>query len=128
MKNITFKITNSIISKLEYRVWWVIENAHIVSERQAKLKQIARLRSGVCSTKIECNRKSLMHKLKNFLLEKKSKPDQETKKELKNYMKILDYIEPREFDNTITEKDIFKIHQLTTKNILDPVHHNRRRN
>ncbi|OQB42585.1 MAG: hypothetical protein BWY04_00021 [candidate division CPR1 bacterium ADurb.Bin160] len=69
-----------------------------------------------------------MHKLKNFLLEKESKSDQETKKELKNYMKILDYIEPREFDNTITEKDIFKIHQLTTKNILDPVHHNRRRN
>lgn len=57
-KNIHFNITNSIISKIEqiYRIWWVIENAHIVPERQQKLKQIARLRSGVYSTKIEVNR------------------------------------------------------------------------
>jgi hypothetical protein len=43
-------------------------------------------------------------------------------------MKVLDYIESRESDDKITEKDIFKIHQMTTKNILDLVHHNKRRN
>jgi hypothetical protein len=43
-------------------------------------------------------------------------------------MQVLDYIESRESDKKITEKDVFKIHQLTTKKILDSVHHNRRRN
>ncbi len=129
MPNINFKITNTIISKIEqiYRVWWVIENAHIVPERQAKLKQIARLRSGVYSTKIEWNRITYAEAEKLLAWEKiKARPRDE--KELKNYMKVLDYIESKESANKITEKDIFKIHQLTTKSILDPVHHNKRRN
>lgn len=96
-------------------------------ERQQKLRQIARLRSGVYSTKIEGNRISYADAEKLLAGENiKARPRDE--KELKNYMKVLDYIESRESDNTITEKDIFKIHQLTTKNILDPIHHNRRRN
>lgn len=128
-KNIHFTITNSMISKIEqiYRIWWVIENAHIVPERQQKLKQIARLRSGVYSTKIEGNRITFAQAEKLLAGENiKARPRDE--KELKNYMKVLDYIESRESDDKITEKDIFKIHQLTTKSILDPVHHNKRRN
>ncbi|MEI7563322.1 MAG: hypothetical protein WCJ39_06845 [bacterium] len=95
-------------------------------ERQQKLKQIARLRSGVYSTKIEGNRITYTDAEKLLAGENiKARPRDE--KELKNYMNVLDYIESREFDHTITEKDIFKIHQMTTKNILDSVHHNRRR-
>lgn len=128
-KNIHFTITNSIIAKIEqiYRIWWVIENAHIVPERQQKLKQIARLRSGVYSTKIEWNRISYAE-AERFLAWEKIKARPRDEKELKNYMKVLDYIESRESAKTITEKDIFKIHQLTTKDILDKSHHNRRRN
>jgi Fic family protein len=129
MSNIHFTITNSIISKIEqiYRIWWVIENAHIVPERQQKLKQIARLRSWVYSTKIEWNRISYAE-AERFLAGEKIKARPRDEKELKNYMKVLDYIESRESDHSITEKDIFKIHQLTTKDILDSSHHNKRRN
>lgn len=129
MSNIHFTITNSIIAKIEqiYRIWWVIENAHIVPERQQKLKQIARLRSWVYSTKIEWNRISYAE-AERFLAWEKIKARPRDEKELKNYMKVLDYIESRESDDTITEKDIFKIHQLTTKDILDKSHHHKRRN
>ena len=85
-------------------------------ERQQKLIQIARLRSGVYSTKIEGNRITFAEAEKLLAGEDiKARPRDE--KELKNYMKVLDYIESRESDHTITEKDIFKIHQLTTKHI-----------
>lgn len=129
MKNLNFTITNSIVSKIEkiYRIWWVIENAHIVPERQQKLKQIARLRSGVYSTKIEGNRISYAE-AERFLAWEKIKARPRDEQELINYMKVLDYIESKELDKTITEKDIFKIHQLTTKNILDRSYHNKRRN
>lgn len=46
----------------------------------------------------------------------KSRP--RDKQELLNYMKVLDYIESREKGSSITEKDIFKIHALTTHNVL----------
>jgi Fic family protein len=129
MLNLYFTITNPIIAKIEqiYRIWWVIEHAHIVPEREQKLKQIARLRSWVYSTKIEWNRISYVQAEKLLAWEKiKARSRDET--ELKNYMKVLDYIESRESAKTITEKDVFKIHQLTTKNILDSSHHNRWRN
>ncbi len=129
MKNFSFTTTNSIISKIEhiYRIWWVIENAHIVPEREQKLRQIARLRSGVYSTKIEWNRISYKE-AERFFAGEKIKARSRDEIELKNYMKVLDYIESRESVKTITEKDIFKIHQLTTKNILDTSHHYKRRN
>ncbi len=129
MKNFSFTTTNSIISKIEhiYRIWWVIENAHIVPEREQKLRQIARLRSGVYSTKIEWNRISYKE-AERFFAGEKIKARSRDEIELKNYMKVLDYIESRESVKTITEKDIFKIHQLTTKNILDTLHHYKRRN
>ncbi len=126
--NITFTITNTIIAKIEqiYRVWWVIEHAHIVPERQQKLKQIARLRSGVYSTKIEGNRITYAEAEKMLAWEKinaRSRDEQE----LKNYMKVLDYIESKEWGDVITEKDVFAIHQRTTKNILDNSYHKKRR-
>jgi len=129
MPHIKFTITNKMISKIEqiYRVWWVIEHAHIVPKREARLKQIARLRSGVYSTKIEWNRISYQEAEKLIAWEKiEARP--RDKQELKNYMQVLDFIESRESDKKITEKDILKIHQLTTKKILDSAHHNRWRN
>lgn len=128
MQKITYTINNAILSHIEhiYRIWWVIENAHIVPKRQAKLKQIARLRSWVYSTKIEWNNISYTQAQKILAWEKQARTRDE--QELRNYMKVLDYIESRESAQTITEKDIFKIHQLTTKHILDSVHHNKRRN
>jgi len=129
MPHINFTITNSIISKIEqiYRIRWIIENANIVPERQTKLKQIARLRSWVYSTKIEWNRISYID-AKKLLAWQKIKARPRDEKELKNYMKVLTYIESKDSKKTITEKDIFKIHQLSTKNILDSGHHNKRRN
>ena len=34
----------------------------------------------------------------------------------------------QELNEKITEKDVFKIHKLTTQGILDSSYHNRRRN
>jgi Fic family protein len=129
MSRIHTTITNSIISKVEqiYRIWWVIEHADIVPEWQQKLKQVARLRSGVYSTKIEGNQISYLDAEK-LLSGHKIHARARDEQELTNYMKVLDYIESKEWNASITEKDIFKIHQLTTHKILDPVHHNRWRN
>lgn len=118
-----------MINKIEkiYRIWWVIENAHIVPKRQAKLKQIARVRSGIYSTRIEWNKLSYEEATKLLDWEKINARPRDVQ-ELKNYMKVLDYIESKESSKIITEKDIFKIHQLTTKKILDTCYHNKRRN
>lgn len=129
MSQIHTTITNSIISKIEqiYRIWWVIEHADIVPKRQQKLKHVARLRSGVYSTKIEGNQISYLDAEK-LLSGQNIHARARDEQELNNYMKVLDYIESKEWNASITEKDIFKIHQLTTHKILDPIHHHRRRN
>lgn len=126
---ITFSFTNKIIHEIEtiYRIWWVIENAKIVPEWEQKLKHIARLRSWVYSTKIEWNRITYAEAERMLRWEKiEARPRDE--QELKNYIQVLDYIESQEHKKEITEQDIFWIHQLTTKNVLDSVHHKRRRN
>ncbi|MEF2176025.1 MAG: Fic family protein, partial [Candidatus Absconditabacteria bacterium] len=129
MEKFKFNITNGMINKIEkiYRIWGVIENAHIVPKRQAKLKQIARVRSGIYSTRIEGNKLSYEEATKLLDGEKINARPRDVQ-ELKNYMKVLDYIESKESSKIITEKDIFKIHQLTTKKILDTCYHNKRRN
>lgn len=116
---INYQITNSIIAKIENirSIWWVIENAKIVPEWQQKLKKIARLRSAVFSTKIEGSQIDL-EDAEQLLEGKEIKSRRRDKQELLNYLKVLDYIESREKGNSITEKDIFKIHELTTHEIL----------
>jgi Fic family protein len=110
-----------------YRVWWVIENAPIVPEREQKLKHIARLRSGVYSTKIEWNRISY-DDAEKFLRWEDIVARPRDQQELSNYMDVLDYIEHQEWSWMITEDHIFAIHQLTTKNILDEWYHYKWRN
>ncbi len=116
---INYKITNSMIAKIETirSIRWVIENAKIVPEWQQKLKKIARLRSAVFSTKIEWSQIDLEW-AQEILDGKTTKARPRDKQELLNYMTVLDYIESREKGNSITEKDIFNIHALTTKEIL----------
>ena len=95
----------------------MIENAKIVPEWQQKLKKIARLRSAVFSTKIEGSQIDL-EGAQEILDGKTTKARPRDKQELLNYMTVLDYIESREKGNFITEKDILKIHALTTHDIL----------
>ena len=116
---ISYKITNSMIAKIETirSIRWVIENAKIVPEWQQKLKKIARLRSAVFSTKIEWSQIDLEW-AQEILDGKTTKARPRDKQELLNYLTVLDYIESREKGSSITEKDIFKIHALTTKEIL----------
>ncbi len=126
---LNFTLTNTMIREIEqiYRVWWVIENAPIVPEREQKLKHIARLRSWVYSTKIEWNRISY-DDAEKMLRGEKIEARPRDQQELNNYMNVLDYIEQQESTKEITDKHIFKIHQLTTKKILDSWYHNKRRN
>ncbi len=114
-----YQITNSMIAKIEKirSIRWVIENAKIVPEREQKLKKIARLRSAVFSTKIEWSQIDLTD-AEQILQGKNIKARPRDKQELMNYMKVLDYIESREKGKSITEKDVFQIHALTTHNIL----------
>ena len=114
-----FKITNSILSKIEKisSIWWVIENAKIILEWEQKLRKIARLRSGVFSTRIEWS-KITLDQAEDFVDWKKIIARPRDKQELENYLKVLDYIETRESEEKIEKKDIFKIHKLTTNKIL----------
>lgn len=116
---INYTITNKIVAKLEkiHSIWGVIENAKIVPEWEKKLKKIARLRSSVFSTKIEGNQISLKAAEK-FLENKPIKAKERDKQELKNYIKVLDYIEIEEKKKKITQDHIFRVHSLTTKKIL----------
>lgn len=116
---IKYTITNTIISKIENirSIWWVIENAKIIPKRENELKKIARLRSSVFSTRIEWSQLVLEDAQK--ILEKKDiKARPRDKQEFLNYMSVLDYIESKEKAKTITAKDVFMIHELTTKEIL----------
>lgn len=108
-----------MIAKIETirSIRWVIENTKIVPEWQQKLKKIARLRSAVFSTKIEWSQIDLEW-AQEILDGKTTKARPRDKQELLNYMTVLDYIESREKGSSITEKDILKIHALTTKEIL----------
>lgn len=116
---INYKITNKTINAIENirSIWWVIENAKIVPEWEQKLKRIARIRSWVYSTRIEWNQIDY-EQAESFLSGWKIDARERDKKELKNYMNVLDYIEEKESDIQITKNDVFKIHALTTKWIL----------
>lgn len=116
---VTYQITNSIINRIETirSIRGVIENAKIIPEWQQKFKKIARLRSAVFSTKIEGSQIDL-EDAEQILQGKDIKSRPRDKQELLNYLKVLDYIESREKGTSITEKDIFKIHALTTQEIL----------
>jgi len=116
---IHFSLTNNIVSKLEkiHAIWGVIENAKLVPEWEQKLKKIARLRSGVFSTKIEGNQITL-EQAEKYLAGKKIQARKRDKQELKNYMSTLEYIESQENEKSITNKHILKIHSLVTKKIL----------
>ena len=100
---IHYKITDKIIESIENirSIWWVIEHASIVPEWEQKLKKIARLRSWVFSTRIEWSKITLDEA--NDLLDWKAilaRP--RDKKELENYLKVLDYIETKENEKQIT--------------------------
>jgi Fic family protein len=116
---INYKITDKIISSIENirSIWWVIENASIVPEWEQKLRKIARLRSWVFSTRIEWS-KITLEEASDLIEWKDILARPRDKKELENYLKVLDYIETKENEKKITHKDIFTIHKLTTKNIL----------
>jgi Fic family protein len=114
-----FQITNSMVARLEkiHAVWGVIENAQIVPHWEQKLIKIARLRSGVFSTRIEGNQINL-EEAELFLKGKPIKARERDKQELKNYLSVLDYIEKEEAKKHVTEEHIFKIHNLTTRKFL----------
>lgn len=116
---IHYKITDKIIASIENirSIWWVIENASIVPEWEQKLKKIARLRSWVFSTRIEWS-KITLEEATDLVDGKDILARPRDKKELENYLKVLDYIETKENEKQITHKDIFAIHKLTTKDIL----------
>lgn len=118
---INYKITDKIIASIENirSVWWVIENASIVPEWEQKLRKIARLRSWVFSTRIEWSQITL-EEANNMVDWKDILARPRDKKELDNYLKVLDYIESKDNEKIITHKDIFQIHKLTTKDILSP--------
>lgn len=105
--------------ELIHSVWWVIENAKIVPQWEQKLKRIARLRSAVFSTKIEWSQIDI-GEAEQFLDGKDIKARPRDKQELRNYMKVLDYIESKDRWSSISSKDVFAIHALVTYDILEP--------
>ena len=116
---IYFDLTNTIVTQLEkiHSVWGVISNAQIVPGWEQKLRRIARLRSSVFSTRIEGNQMTL-GEAEAFLAGEKITARPRDKKELKNYLSVLEYIETQEFTAEITDQQIFRIHTLTTNGIL----------
>ena len=98
-----YSITNTIVKNLEqiHAIWGVVLNAKIVPEWEQRLVKIARLRSGVFSTKIEGNLISL-EEAERFLKGEKIEARERDKKELRNYLSVLEYIEEKSLDEKIT--------------------------
>ena len=116
-----FKITNKIINYLTdiAAARELILNAPLLPQWEVKLRKEAIVKMAHHSTSIEGNPLTL-EQVKNLLAGKEIVAWEKDKKEVINYVKVLEYIDKlgEERIKNITEKIILKIHYITTHDIL----------
>lgn len=97
----------------------LIMNASLLPQWEVKLRKEAIVKMAHHSTSIEGNPLTL-EQVKKLLAGKKIGAWQKDKDEVLNYIKVLEYIDKlgEEKLKDITEKNILRIHQINTKNIL----------
>ena len=116
-----FKITNKIINHIAdiSAARELILNAPLLPQWEVKLRKEAIVKMAHHSTSIEGNPLTL-EQVMNLLAGKEIAAWEKDKREVLNYVKVLEYIDRlgEEGVKHISEKIILKIHQLTTEGIL----------
>ena len=116
-----FKITNKIINHIAdiAAARELILNASLLPQWEVKLRKEAIIKMAHHSTSIEGNPLTL-EQVMNLLAGKEIAAWEKDKREVVNYVKVLEYIDrfSEEGVKRISEKIILKIHKLTTKGIL----------
>jgi len=116
-----FRVTNKIINYLTdiAAARELILNASLLPQWEVKLRKEAIVKMAHHSTSIEGNPLTL-EQVTNLLAGKEIAAWDKDKREIVNYVKVLEYIDRlgEEGVKYITEEIILKIHQLTTQDIL----------
>ena len=116
-----FRITNKIINYIVdiAAARELILNASLLPRWEVKLRKEAVVKMAHHSTSIEGNPLTL-EQVKNLLAGKEIAAWEKDKREVINYVKVLEYIDRigEEGAKHISEEIILKIHQLTTQGIL----------
>jgi len=116
-----FKITNKIINHIAdvAAARELILNAPLLPQWEVKLRKEAIVKMAHHSTSIEGNPLTL-EQVMNLLAGKEIAAWEKDKREVLNYVKVLEYIDRLGEDGgkPISEKIILKTHQLTTEGIL----------
>ncbi len=121
MFELNFRITNQIIKSIAdiAGARELILNASLLPKWEVKLRKDAIIKMAHHSTSIEGNPLTL-EQVKNLLAGKEISTWDKDKREIINYVKVLEYIDSlgEKGVKPITEDIILKIHQLTTQGIL----------
>jgi Fic family protein len=116
-----FRITNKIISHIAdiAAARGLIFNASLLPQWEVRLRKEAIVKMAHHSTSIEGNPLTL-EQVTNLLAGKEIAAWEKDKREVINYVKVLEYIDRvgKEGVKHISEKIVLKIHQLTTESIL----------
>jgi len=116
-----YKTTNRIIKYISEisAARELIINASLLPQWEVKLRKEAIVKMAHHSTSIEGNPLTL-EQVKKLISGKKIGAWQKDRDEVLNYIKVLEYIDKLGEENTkdITEKNILRIHQINTKDIL----------
>ena len=116
-----YKTTNRIIKYISEisAARELIINTSLLPQWEVKLRKEAIVKMAHHSTSIEGNPLTL-EQVKKLISGKKIGAWQKDRDEVLNYIKVLEYIDKLGEENTkdITEKNILRIHQINTKDIL----------
>lgn len=116
-----FKITNKVVNYLTEiaAAREIILNASLLPQWETKLRKEAIIKMAHHSTSIEGNPLTIQQ-VKNLLSGKEMAAWDKDKKEVINYVKVLEYIDKlgEQGIKSITEKIILEIHRLTTQSVL----------
>jgi len=112
---ITDKILDNLTAVASARE--IIEQAHLVPKWEAKLRRQALLHNTHSSTAIEGNKLTL-EQVEALASGKKVVATDKDKKEVLNYIEVLEKIPVIAEKGNITEKTLFNMHSIVTKNTL----------
>jgi len=116
-----YKTTNKIIKYISEisAARELIINASLLPQWEVKLRKEAIVKMAHHSTSIEGNPLTL-EQVKKLIAGKKIGAWQKDRDEVLNYIKVLEYIDKLGEEKTkdITEKNILRIHQINSKDVL----------
>ncbi|MBI5406298.1 MAG: Fic family protein [Nitrospirae bacterium] len=114
--SITPNILNNLIKTAKAKA--VVDNAYLVPKWEVALRREALIKNAHASTAIEGNPLSL-EQVSELAMGRDIMATRKAKAEVLNYLKVLEDLPGLAEDGKITEKVIFKMHSLLTKDVLE---------